>query len=119
MYLKNNQFEVQIGIKAYVINLNDLFAIYRRDLKSQGVTELTLAYKQNKKIKRARIYADKGEEEFEAFHHDLKQLKPAIDISDLPEKSLCTDGNSRSTLASCIGVNGLFNYLTSNPAFPY
>ena len=84
--LKSNQFAIQIGIKAYVINLNDLFAIYRRDLKSQGVSELTLAYKHNKKIKRARIYADKGEEEFEAFHQDLKKLKPGIDISDLPEK---------------------------------
>ena len=83
---QETQLVVQMGIKAHVINLTTLFALYRRDLKSQGISELTLAFKHKNKIKRARIYADRGEAEFDAFVDALKALKPNIDISDLPEK---------------------------------
>ena len=83
---KDNQLTVQMGIKVHVINLDTLFAVYRRDLKSQAASELTLAYRHKNKIKRARIYADLGETEFELFCQNLKRIKRGIDISDLPQR---------------------------------
>ena len=116
---KDNQLTVQMGIKVHVINLDTLFAIYRRDLKSQAASELTLAYRHKNKIKRARIYADLGEPKFELFYQALKRIKRGLDISDLPQKQAYEHmGSKDQPWLVVLGLMGLSIILLSILGLP-
>lgn len=93
--IKREYLIAKMGMKTHVIPLEHLCAIYRRDLKSQGIHELTIAFKKDRRLKRARLYADKGEEGFESLFSYLQWLKPESDISHLSETEAYAQMGSR------------------------
>ena len=93
--IKREHLFAKMGMKTHVVPLQHLCAIYRRDLKSQGIYELTIAFKKEGRLKRARLYADKGEEGFDSLFSYLQWLKPESDISHLPETEAYAQMGSR------------------------
>lgn len=94
--IKREHIIAKMGIKTHVIPLANLLAIYRRDLKSQGVLELTIAFKHKQRLKRARLYADWGEESFDAFFNYLLWLKPEANISHLSQSDAYAQMGSKN-----------------------
>lgn len=76
---------VQMGMKTVVVELSQIKYLYRRELKEQGMSELTIATEnpkdRSKKLKRARLYADRGQAGFDDLWRYLTHLHPIANIS--------------------------------------
>lgn len=84
--LKKNHLIAKMGMKTYVIPIDSIELIYKRHIKHQSVFELTIAFRRDKKLKRARLYSDPHQEDFEALWAELLWLRPHADISMLNPK---------------------------------
>ena len=81
--LKQSHLIAKMGIKTHVIPIEEIEFLYRRHIKQQGVYELTIAFRRDQKLKRARLYSDPHQEDFDALWDELLWLKPEANISHL------------------------------------
>lgn len=86
--VKHHQLVVRFGMKVNVVPLDRLRFLYRRELKDRDVTEITIAYSsqpnRRDRLKRARIYSNRGQKGMEELWSFLLWSHPETNISHYP-----------------------------------
>ena len=82
--VRGSQLLIKTSTKTEIVPLDSLRYLYAPIIRAESYRELVLAYEEGGRLKRARVFSNKGEAPFEQLLESLKELLPHGDLSSLP-----------------------------------